>query len=47
MLRCCWPLTLKLPVSKLLGQASIAVTSNVYGHLIGTVASDAVNVRLT
>ena len=30
-------------VSKLLGHASIAITADVYGHLIGTVASDAVN----
>ena len=25
------------------GQASISITADVYGHLIGTVASDAVN----
>jgi integrase len=30
-------------VSKLLGHASISTTADVYGHLIGTVASDAVN----
>ena len=30
-------------VSKLLGHASISITADVYGHLIGTVASDAVN----
>jgi integrase len=30
-------------VSKLLGHASIAITADVYGHLVGTVASDAVN----
>jgi integrase len=30
-------------VSKLLGHASISITADVYGHLVGTVASDAVN----
>ena len=30
-------------VSKLLGHASISITAGMYGHLIGTVASDAVN----
>ena len=30
-------------ISKLLGHASVAITADVYGHLIGTVASDAVN----
>jgi hypothetical protein len=30
-------------VSKLPGHASISITADVYGHLIGTVASDAVN----
>src|SRR5687767_8262264 len=30
-------------VSKLLGHASISITADVYGHLIGTVASDTVN----
>jgi integrase len=30
-------------VSKRLRHASIAITSNVYGHLVGTVGSDAVN----
>jgi site-specific recombinase XerD len=30
-------------VSKLLGHASISITADVYGHLIGTVASDAAN----
>jgi integrase len=30
-------------VSKLLGPASISITADAYGHLIGTVASDAVN----
>jgi len=30
-------------VSMLLGHASIAITSDVYGHLIGTVAWDAAN----
>ena len=30
-------------VSKLLGHAAISITADVYGHLIGTVASDAVN----
>jgi integrase len=30
-------------VSKLLGHSSIAITADVYGRLIGTVASDAVN----
>jgi site-specific recombinase XerD len=29
-------------VSKLLGHASISITADVYGHLVGTVASDAV-----
>jgi integrase len=30
-------------VSKLLGHASISITADVYGHLVGTVASEAVN----
>jgi hypothetical protein len=30
-------------VSKLLGHASISIPADVYGHLVGTVASDAVN----
>jgi integrase len=30
-------------VSKLLGHKSITITADIYGHLIGTVASDAVN----
>jgi integrase len=30
-------------VSKLLGHASISITADVYGHLVGTVASDAAN----
>jgi hypothetical protein len=30
-------------VSKLLGHASISITADAYGDLIGTVASDAVN----
>jgi integrase len=30
-------------VSKLLGHSSISITADVYGHLVGTVASDAVN----
>ena len=30
-------------VSKLLGHASITITADVYGHLVGTVASDAGN----
>jgi integrase len=30
-------------VSKLLGHSSIAITADVYGHLVGTVASDAAN----
>ena len=30
-------------ISKLLGHASVAITADVYGHLIATVASDAVN----
>ena len=30
-------------ISKLLGHASVAITADMYGHLIGTVASDAVN----
>lgn len=30
-------------VSKLLGHASISITADVYGHLVGTVASDALN----
>lgn len=30
-------------VWQFLGHASIAITSNVYGHLVGTIASDAVN----
>ena len=30
-------------VSKLLGHKSIEITADIYGHLIGTVASDAVN----
>jgi hypothetical protein len=30
-------------VRKLLGHASISITADVYGRLIGTVASDAVN----
>jgi integrase len=30
-------------VSKLLGHASISITADLYGHLIGTAASDAVN----
>jgi integrase len=30
-------------VSKLLGHASISITADVYGHMVGTVASDAVN----
>ena len=30
-------------VSKLLGHASIAVTADVYGHLVGTIAQKAVN----
>jgi hypothetical protein len=30
-------------LSKLLGHASISITADVYGHLVGTVASDAVN----
>jgi integrase len=30
-------------VSKLLGHASISITADVYGYLVGTVASDAVN----
>jgi integrase len=30
-------------VSKLLGHASISITADVYGHLVGTVASDTVN----
>jgi site-specific recombinase XerD len=30
-------------VSKLLGHVLIAITADVYGHLIGTVGSDAVN----
>ena len=29
--------------SKLLGHSSISITADIYGHLIGTVASDAVN----
>jgi integrase len=30
-------------VSKLCGHSSISITADIYGHLIGTVASDAVN----
>jgi integrase len=30
-------------VSKLLGHASIAITADVYGHLVGTIAQKAVN----
>ena len=30
-------------VSKLLGHAPISITTDVCGHLVGTVASDAVN----
>ena len=30
-------------VSKLLGHASIAITADVYGHLIGTIAQKAVD----
>jgi len=30
-------------VSKLLGHASIAVTADVYGHLVGTIAQQAVD----
>ena len=30
-------------VSKLLGHGSIAITSDLFGHVIGTVASEAVN----
>ena len=30
-------------MSKLLGHKSITITADIYGHLIGTVASDAVN----
>jgi hypothetical protein len=31
-------------VSKLLGQATIAITADAYGHLIGTIAQKAVDV---
>jgi site-specific recombinase XerD len=30
-------------VSKLLGHTSVSITADVYRHLVGTVASDAVN----
>jgi site-specific recombinase XerD len=30
-------------VSKLMGHASIAITSDVYGHLVGTIAQQAVD----
>jgi site-specific recombinase XerD len=30
-------------VSKLLGHTSIAITADVYGHLIGTIAQEAVD----
>jgi site-specific recombinase XerD len=30
-------------VSKLMGHSSIGVTADIYGHMVGTVASDAVN----
>jgi hypothetical protein len=30
-------------VSKVLGQASIAITADVYGHLVGTIAQKAVD----
>jgi integrase len=30
-------------LSKLMGHSSIAVTADIYGHLVGTVAADAVN----
>jgi hypothetical protein len=30
-------------VSKLLGHASIAITADMYGHLVGTIAQKAVN----